>query len=65
MSGKLHLICMKTEGFHAKIRCNLNDISYLSETQKNTFQFLSLQLLSLFVLLSIFILFFFKYYASS
>ena len=24
MSGKLHLICMKTEGFHAKIRCNLN-----------------------------------------
>ena len=21
MSGKLHLICMKTEGFHAKIRC--------------------------------------------
>ena len=40
MSGKLHLICMKTEGFHAKIRCNLNDISYLSETQKNSFQFL-------------------------
>ena len=39
MSGKLHLICMKTEGFHAKIRCNLN-ISYLSETQKNNFQFL-------------------------
>ena len=38
MSGKLHLICMKTEGFHAKIRCNLNDISYLSETQKNYFQ---------------------------
>ena len=40
VSGKLHLICMKTEGFHAKIRCNLNDISYLSETQKNIFQFL-------------------------
>ena len=40
MSGKLHLVCMKTEGFHAKIRCNLNDISYLSETQKNNFQFL-------------------------
>ena len=39
MSGKLHLICMKTKGFHAKIRCNLNDISYLSETQKNNFQF--------------------------
>ena len=27
-------------GFHAQIRCNLNDISYLSETQKNNFQFL-------------------------
>ena len=40
MSGKLHLICMKTEGFHAKIRCNLNDILYISETQKNNFQFL-------------------------
>ena len=36
MSSKLHQICMKT-GFHAKIRCNLNDISYLSETQKNNF----------------------------
>ena len=33
-------LCMKTKGFHAKIRCNLNDISYLSETQKNNFQFL-------------------------
>ena len=40
MSGKLHLISMKTECFHAKIRCNLNDILYLSETQKNSFQFL-------------------------
>ena len=30
MSGKLHLIC---KGVNAKIRCNLNDISYLSETQ--------------------------------
>ena len=40
MSGKLHLICMKTEGFQAKIWCNLHDISYLSETQKNNFQFL-------------------------
>ena len=42
MSGKLHLILMKTEtkGFHAKIICNLNDISYLSETEKNNFQFL-------------------------
>ena len=40
MMGKLQLICMKTEGFHAKIRCNLNYISYPSETQKNNFQFL-------------------------
>ena len=40
MSGKLHLNCMKTEVFHAKIRCTLNDISHLSETQKNNFQFL-------------------------
>ena len=24
MSGKLHLVCMKTECFHAKIRCYLN-----------------------------------------
>ena len=41
MSGKFHLIFMKTKGFHAKIRCNfLKDISYLSETQKNKFQFL-------------------------
>ena len=34
MSGKLHLICMKAKGFQAKIICYLNDISYLSETQK-------------------------------
>ena len=41
MSGKLHLICLKPkEGFHAKIRSNLNDILYLSETQKNNFQLL-------------------------
>ena len=40
MLRKLHVICLKMEGFHAKIRCNLNDISYLSETQKNNFQFL-------------------------
>ena len=39
MLGKLLLICMKTKGFHAKTRCNINDISYLSETQKNNFQF--------------------------
>ena len=53
MSGKLHLICTKTKGFHAKIRCNLNDVSYLSETQKNNFQLIYVQLLSLFILLSI------------
>ena len=42
MSFKLHLILAwkPKVGFHAKIRCNLNDISYLSETQKNNFQFL-------------------------
>ena len=54
MSFKLHLILdvifptfhtsvkrrKITFSFHAKIRCNLNDISYLSETQKNNFQFL-------------------------
>ena len=38
MSGKLHLICMK--GFYAKLRCNLNDILYLSETQKKKLSFL-------------------------
>ena len=37
MSGKLHLICMKTKGFHVKIRCNFPDISYLSEMQKIAF----------------------------
>ena len=40
MSRKLHLTCMKTFGLHAKIRCNLKDISYLSETQKSSFQIL-------------------------
>ena len=53
MSGKLHLICMKNKVFHAKIGCNLH-LSYHSETQKNNFQFLKLQLLSLFFFLSIF-----------
>ena len=38
MSGKFHLICMK----HAKIRCNLNDISYLSETQKKNLSILTI-----------------------
>ena len=32
MSRKLHVIFMKNEDFHATIRCNLNDISYISET---------------------------------
>ena len=36
MSGKLHLICMKTE---AKIRCNLNVTSV--KRRKKNFQFLS------------------------
>ena len=38
--GKITSNLHETEGFHAKIRCNLNGISYLSETQKNNFQFL-------------------------
>ena len=40
MSRKLNLIAWKLFGFHAKIRLNLNDISYLSEKQKNKFQYL-------------------------
>ena len=40
MSEKLYLICMKAEVLQAKIRCNLNYILYLSETQKNNFKFL-------------------------
>ena len=52
MSRKLHLICLKSEGFHAKIRCNLNDISYLSETQKSHFQFLYNVITTSFVILS-------------
>ena len=39
MSGKLHLICMKTEGFHAKIRCNLNDISYAEKKTVNSYNY--------------------------
>ena len=35
MSFKLHLIL----GFFMHLRCNFPDISYLSETQKNTYQF--------------------------
>ena len=38
MSFKLHSVFMQ-------IRCNFPDISYLSETQKNNFQFLSEALL--------------------
>ena len=37
MSFKLHLI----SSVFMQIRCNFPDISYLSETQKNNFQFLS------------------------
>ena len=64
MSFKSYLICMKTEGFHAKIRCNLNDISYHSETQKNNFQFLQLQLLLYSFLFSIYNYVFLKKYIS-
>ena len=38
-------------GFHAKIRCNLNDISYLSEAQKNDFQFLNVLFIRCFKLI--------------
>ena len=34
MSGKLHLICMTTEGLHAKITCNFNDIWLPESGQK-------------------------------
>ena len=37
MPFKLHLILAKV---FMQIRCNFPDISYLSETQKNNFQFL-------------------------
>ena len=37
MSGKLHLICMKTKGFHARIRCNLNDTHTSVKRRKITF----------------------------
>ena len=49
MSGKLHLICMKTFGsVFMQIRCNFPDISNLSETLKNNFQFLTLKALGIF-----------------
>ena len=40
MSFKLHLILAWV---FMQIRCNFPDISYLSETQKNNFQFLNIQ----------------------
>ena len=40
MSRKIKSNLQKAEGLNAKIRCNVNDISYLNETQKNNFQFL-------------------------
>ena len=40
MSFKLHLILARKPSVFMQIRCNFPDISYLSETQKNTFQFL-------------------------
>ena len=33
--NKEEVVIIRIRGFHAKIRCNLNDISYLCETQKN------------------------------
>ena len=40
MSFKLHLIFARKPSVFMQIRCNFPDISYLSETQKNNFQFL-------------------------
>ena len=40
MSFKLHLILALKPNF-MEIRCNFPDNSYLSETQKNSFQILS------------------------
>ena len=37
MSGKLHLICMKIEGYHTKIRCILNDYHTSVKRRKITF----------------------------
>ena len=43
MSFKLHLIlAWKPKKVFMQIRCNFPDISYLSETQKNNFQFLNI-----------------------
>ena len=41
MSFKLHLILALKPSVFMQIRCNFPDISYLSETQKNNFQFLN------------------------
>ena len=41
MSFKLHLIFASKPLVFMQIRCNFPDISYLSETQKNNFQFLN------------------------
>ena len=38
---KLHLILAWKPSVFMQIRCNFPDISYLSETQKNSFQFLN------------------------
>ena len=41
MSFKLHLILAWKPLVFMQIRCNFPDISYISETQKNNFQFLN------------------------
>ena len=43
-----------SDGLHAKIRCNLNDISYLSEAQKKNLSILKVTTLSFFFPVSIF-----------
>ena len=54
MPGKLHLICMKTVGFHAKFRCNLNNISYLIENRKIIFNSYNNNFFPYFLLFSIY-----------
>ena len=41
LNDNLYLKETHKEGFLAKIRLDMNDISYLSETQRNNIQFLN------------------------
>ena len=52
MLFKLHLILARKPSVFMQIRCNFPNISYLSETQKNTFQFLNEKILESSILIS-------------